>query len=150
MDGGSLDPFDDLAEFLGEAAPDRVHALAFAVHERPGDALEIDGEAPVVKCGERRRHGLPYSAAMEFFGGEVLGAERSRGLPVARELGGVEIIDGDHACGEIANLGERLSFLSGDDALLLGLGDPIVVVVRGARRPCEWRVRASCRPPRRR
>ena len=69
VDGGGLGPFDDLAEFLGEAATDRVHALAFAVHERPGDALVVDGEAPVVKCGERRRHDRPYSAAIEFFGG---------------------------------------------------------------------------------
>ena len=76
MDSGGLGPFDDLAEFLGEAAPHRVHTFAFAVHERPGDALVVDGEAPVVKCGERRRHGLPYSAAMESFGGKVPEAAR--------------------------------------------------------------------------
>jgi hypothetical protein len=69
VDGGGFGPFDDFAEFLGEPAPHRVHALAFAVHERPGDALVIDGEAPVVKCGDQRRHDRPYSAAIESFGG---------------------------------------------------------------------------------
>ncbi len=39
------------------------------------------------------------------------------------------MIDGNHACGEIADLGERARFLGGDDILLLCLGDPIVVVV---------------------
>ena len=61
---GLLDPLDDLAELLGRAAPERVHALAFAVDHRPGDALEIDGEAPVMQIGKCRRHDHLYSAAI--------------------------------------------------------------------------------------
>ena len=54
--GSCLDRLDDLAELLGRASAERVHALALAVHHRPGDALEVDREAPVLQIGECRRH----------------------------------------------------------------------------------------------
>src|SRR5690606_2309298 len=41
---GALDRLDDLAELLGGPAAERVHALALAVDDRPGDALEVDRE----------------------------------------------------------------------------------------------------------
>ena len=62
--GSRLDRLDDVAELLGRAAAERVHALALAVDDRPGDALEIDREAPVLQVGEGRRHDQPYSAAI--------------------------------------------------------------------------------------
>jgi len=52
-----------------------------------------------------------------------------RGLLLAGDLSRVEMIDGDHARRQIANLGKRARFLGSDHALLLGLGDPIVIVV---------------------
>src|SRR4029078_6499136 len=54
-----LDRLDDLAKLLGRAATERIHALALAVDNRPGDALEIDGEAPVLQFGKSRRHNSP-------------------------------------------------------------------------------------------
>ena len=108
----ALGPFDDLAELLGEPAAYRVHALALAVDERPGDALEIDGEAPVVKLGSgvgmvdpiRRQLGL--SAARNVAGALWLGRLLVRG-----KRGGVEIVDRDDAGDEIAKLGKRARFV---------------------------------------
>ena len=63
--GHVLDRLDDLAQFFGRAAAERVHALALAVDDRPGDALEVDGEAPVLQIGKGHCHdGLLYSAAI--------------------------------------------------------------------------------------
>ena len=62
--GHVLDRLDDLAQFFGRAAAERVHALALAVDDRPGNALEVDGEAPVLQIGKGHCHGLLYSAAI--------------------------------------------------------------------------------------
>ena len=51
-----LDPIDDRAQFLQHAAAQRVGALAFAIDHRPGDALDVDGELPVME-GEGRQGG---------------------------------------------------------------------------------------------
>src|SRR4029078_303043 len=58
-----LHPFDDLAEFLGRTASERIHAVAFAIDQRPGDTLEIDRETPVLEIRQWSR-GRHYSAAM--------------------------------------------------------------------------------------
>ena len=39
---GTLDDGDNLLQFFHRAAPQRVHALALAVRDRPGDTLEVD------------------------------------------------------------------------------------------------------------
>src|SRR5262249_23797208 len=61
---GRLDRLADLPKLFGGTASERVHALALAVDDRPGNALEVDREAPVLQVWKRRRHDQPYSAAM--------------------------------------------------------------------------------------
>src|SRR3970282_149898 len=50
------DRLDDLAKLPGWPASERIHALALAIDDRPGDAFEVDGEAPVLQIGKCRRH----------------------------------------------------------------------------------------------
>ena len=49
--GGLLHPFDDLAEFLGQAAAERIHPLALAVDQSPGDAPESTEKRQSWKLG---------------------------------------------------------------------------------------------------
>ncbi len=54
----------------------------------------------------------------------------ARGRASPREtFGSVEMIDGNHPRRQVAELGERARLVLAEDALGLGLGDPIVVVV---------------------
>ena len=78
--GRGLDRLDDLAELLGRASAERIHAFTLAVHHRPGDALEVDGEAPVLQIGECRRHA-------HLLGGNVLVMPGPAPLRAARLAG---------------------------------------------------------------
>jgi len=64
--GRFLDGLDDLAKLLRGPAAQRVHALALAVDDRPGDALEVDRDGPVLKIGKRDWH------IRVLLGGDVL------------------------------------------------------------------------------
>ena len=66
--GHVLDRLDDLAQLFGRAAAERVHALALAVDDRPGDALEVDGEAPVLQIGKGHCHGWVALLGGNMFG----------------------------------------------------------------------------------
>jgi len=45
-----LDALDDRAQFLERPASERVLAFVLAVEHGPGDALDVDREAPILQC----------------------------------------------------------------------------------------------------
>ena len=146
--GRLLDRHDDLAELLGRAAAERVHALALAVDDRPGDALEIDGEAPVLQIGKCRRHGRALLGGNMLRLGSAVPSRRCR-RSAARELARGKIVDGDDARHEIAKLGKRARFGLAQHALRFAPRRSSPCRGSASPRPCGSPARASCRPPRR-